>query len=32
MKVHFSFSPGFSLGSVSLKAENRFNGLHGNIE
>ena len=25
----FSFTPGFSLGSVALlKAENRFNGLH----
>ena len=30
---NFSFSPGFSLGSVALlKAENRFNGLHRDID
>jgi hypothetical protein len=32
-KLNFSFSPGFSLGSVArLKAENRFNGLHRDID
>jgi len=32
-KFNFSFSPGFSLGSVALlKAENRFNGLHRDID
>ena len=32
-KLNFSFSPGFSLGSVALlKAENRFNGLHREID
>jgi hypothetical protein len=32
-KFNFSFSPGFNLGSVALlKAENRFNGLHRDIE
>jgi len=32
-KINFSFSPDFSLGSVALlKAENRFNGLHRDID
>ena len=31
-KFNFSFFPGLSLGEYACEAENRFNGLHGNIE